>query len=291
MSDRFPYSGDADLQELTGTIAACRDDACPVVQNHPFYPTPHDPPLYLGKRGCMPVVPTYLNRNKIMLIGEYPNCRFATVANGSGDQQRFVPIADIKEPFEPGRYFNGQQIQQYPTGASLKENYLKPLGLDLETDVWLTNVVKCFLMKEGHIQTYEDLGWVGPGRPKTTDAYDNYFQIAAVCVALHLAREIELCGPNLVIGFGERVYRLIHSSDDFVVPGQDLPFFGEITGVPLRMGHITHPLDTRNELFRDLNVVHLYHPSSILRSPQIRDRHFDEDIQPTKDFMAELGLP
>ena len=291
MAVRFPYSGDDDLQELAGTIANCRDAACPVVQSQPFYPVPHDPPLYLGKRPCMPVVPTYLNRNKVMLIGEYPNCRFATVDNGADDEQRFVPVADIKEPFEPGRYFNGRQIQQYPTGASLKENYLEPLGLDLATDAWLTNVVKCFLMKQWHIESYEELGWIGPGRPETAAAHDDYFQIAAVCVPLHLAQEIDVCQPELVIGFGERVYRLIHSSDDFLVPGSDLPFFGEITGVPLRKGQMTHPLDTRNELFRDLNVLHLYHPSALLRSPQVRDRHFNEDIPPTKVFMAELGLP
>jgi uracil-DNA glycosylase len=239
----------------------------------------------------MPVVPTYLNRGKVMLLGEYPNCRFATITDSIGNVEQYVPIADINEPFEPGRYFNGRQIQQYPTGQSLKKNYLEPLGLDLITDVWLTNVVKCFLMQERHIETYDKLSWVGAGLPNTTAAYDDYFQIAAVCVMRHLAHEIQECQPKLVIAFGERVYRMIHSSDDFLIPGPDLSPFGDITGTPLRAGQQVYPLDTRNQLFKDLNVIHLYHPSGILRFAQIRNKHFNEDVPPTQAFLAELGLP
>ncbi|MCI0649411.1 MAG: hypothetical protein L0346_31605, partial [Chloroflexi bacterium] len=291
MDDRWPYDGDTALQQLTSSISTCRDSNCLVAQRHPFYPVPHDPPLYHGQRPCLPVVPTYLARGRVMIIGEYPNCRFATVRDEiTGRLELFVPIADINEPFESGRYFNGHQVQLYPTGKSLQDSYFGPLGLNLGTDVWLTNMVKCFLMQTQHIATYQQLGWVGPDLPQPTSSYDDYFAIAGVCAGLHLARELAECQPKLVIGLGEKVYRMMHSSDDLATPAPDPGPFGVITGVPLRAGFVDHQLDTRNLLFRNLNVVHLFHPSGLIRFPAIRDQHFNQDIPAARAFMEELGL-
>ena len=287
MSDYFPYDQDSVLQQLCGSISTCRAGQCPVVQRHPFYPIPARPPFYYGRRPCLPVVPTYLTKGRAMIVGEYPNCRFATILNSkTGQQEELVPIADINEPFEGGRYFNGRQIQLYPTGKSLLENYFLPLGLDWETGVWLTNAVKCFLLKKEHIELYRRLGWM---KPETSASYDAYFKAAAVCVQSHLARELAICQPKLVIGLGERVYRLMHGSDDLKTPAPDSPSFDQITGVPLRAGIVSHPWDTRNALFKNLNVIHLFHPSGLIREESIRDKHL-KDIPPTKSFIQELGL-
>jgi uracil-DNA glycosylase len=294
MNDLLPYEQDNALQELCRDISICRDSQCPVVQQHPFYPIPHQPPLYYDKRPCLPVVPTHLAKGQVMIVGEYPNCRFASVLNPENGQVKSnVPVGDINEPFEGGRYFNGRQVQVYPTAQSLHENYLAPLSLDLQTNVWLTNVVKCFLMKKQHIDIYKDLGWIGAGRPKTGASYEDfedYFAIAARCVQQHLARELEVCQPRLVIGLGEHTYRLMHSSDDLQTPGPDLAPFTQITGVPLRAGIVSHDLDERNSLFKDLNVIHLFHPSLMLYDPPARNRHLAEDIPPTRQFIQELSL-
>jgi uracil-DNA glycosylase len=290
MEDRFPYEGDDVLQQLTSWIAVCRDAGCPVPQRHPFYPIPEQPPLYYGKRPCMPVVPAYLTRGKIMIIGEYPNCRFATFQNErTGELEKYVPVGDINEPFEDGRYFNGYQVQLYPTGKSLRDCYFEPLGLKFE-DIWQTNMVKCFLIKSEYVDAYQRLGFTGPEFPPTSATYDDYFQAATPCLRIHLAREIAICQPKLVIGLGERVFRMIHSSDDFSTPAADLVNFGRITGVPLHANVTSHPLDTRNSLFKKLNVIHLYHPSSLLRYENVRKSHFRDDIPQAKKFLEELGL-
>lgn len=64
----------------------------------------------------------------------------------------------------------------------------------------------------------------------------------------------------------------------------------QITGVPLRAGTVRHPWDTRNALFKNLNVIHLFHPSGLVCEESIRDKHLAKDIPPTKSFMQELGL-
>jgi uracil-DNA glycosylase len=291
MSDSFPYEDDKELQEVTSNIAVCRDGSCPVVQRHPFYPVPEEPPLYYGKRPCMPVVPVFLARGKVMVIGEYPNCRFATVPNKSDSKPvPFVPVADIDEPFVEGRYFNAQQVAVYPTGESLRENYLNPLGLSLQTDIWLTNMVKCFLLQTKHITTYSHIGWIGPGLPSTHESYDEYFSVAARCAVLHLAGELQLCQPRLVIGLGERVYRMIHSQDNFQIPATDPGPFANVAGTPFRAGLVEDPHDLRVPPFKDFNIVHLTHPSRLLREPDVLDHHLQVDIPRVKNFMLELGL-
>jgi uracil-DNA glycosylase len=291
MSDIFPYANDDDLQKITSTISVCRDSSCPVVQRHPFYPVPEEPPLYYGKRPCNPVVPVYFKRGNVMVIGEYPNCRFATVPNKTnGKPEAFIPVADIDEPFTGGRYFNGQQVTAYPTGDSLRENYLTPLGLSLETDIWLTNMVKCFLIQTKHVDSYKRVGWDGPDSPPVSESYDEYFSVAARCAVLHLAGELQLCQPKLVIGLGERVYRMIHSQDDFQMPAPDPGPFENVSGIPMRAGVVQDPHDRRVAPFKDFNVVHLTHPSRLLRDPDVLDRHLHVDIPRVKNFILELGL-
>ena len=291
MSDRFPYQGDDPVRILMSSIAVCRDGSCPVVQRHPFYPVPDQPPLYYGKRPCMPVVPTYLAKGKVMVIGEYPNCRFATVPNGpAGSLEKYVPVADIDEPFVEGRYFNANQVAVYPTGESLRVNYLDPLGLSLQSDIWLTNMVKCFLLQTHHIESYDDIGWIGPGRPYTRSSYDEYFSVAARCAVSHLAQELQLCQPKLVIGLGERVYRMIHSQDGFQIPAPDPGAFEDVTGTPLRAGIVDQPHDLRVAPFKDFNVIHLSHPSRLLRDSGVRERHLQLVIPRVRNFMVEIGL-
>lgn len=217
---RFPRI-DEDARLHLQSISVCREPTCPVVKKQPFYPVPVDPPLYHGQRPCLPVVPTYVTKGKVMLIGEYPNCRFTTQPDPQDAAKVLLaPVADINEPFESGRYFDGRTVVNYPTGESLRKHYLEPLGLSLEDDVWFTNVVKCFLIKATHMQVYKQFGWPAQWRDPNSGAtralrpaYNDYFEIASICAREHLEREVDLCQPKLIIAFGERVSTACSTDD------------------------------------------------------------------------------
>ena len=152
-------------------------------------------------------------------------------------------------------------------------------------------MVKCFLFKPGHIKAYHRLGWANPNVEPTRD---KYFKAAAVCVKRNLEEELELCQPNLVITMGGEVCQMIHGSDDGKRPAPH-DFYKKIIGQPLRVNIVEHPHDSRNELFKDKNVFHMYHPGCLMREddPENQDeieQHFGEHIPTVRDFLVELGI-
>lgn len=280
---KSPTSGP--LADVLHDISVCRDPRCFVPQKHPFYPIPLDsglPPVHEGRRACMPVVPAWLKPRNIMVVGEYPNCRFAT-AHG-----RTVPIADIDQPFATGRYYDGRAVREYPTGDSLDGSYFAPLGLDRTRDLWLTNMVKCFLIDQGDWNNYFRLGWVQSGGP-VQPTREDYAKFGGVCMLNHLVREIELCDPILIIALGSNVCGFVHGSDDgvFAAPNP----FSSLIGKPLRAGQ-QGAKDTRNRYFRDRNVFHFYHPSALIRPDGLAERLQNHalHLQEARNFMVELGL-
>ncbi|MEZ4662533.1 MAG: hypothetical protein R2911_33695 [Caldilineaceae bacterium] len=288
MSDGFvPYipTIDEDVRAHLAFISICRIPECPVVNKHPFYPTPELPPHYAGQRPLMPVVPTWLAQKRVMIIGAYPNCRFATVAD-----QRFAPVDDIAEPFDSARYFDNYNVRDYPTGDSLRRNYLEPLGLDLRKDVWLTNMVKCYLIDDDDVKAYKKLGWIDAANPQVQATRKDYLSVAPPCMQRNLVQEVALCQPELVIGLGEEVYRMMHSDAAFQ-PHGDITFTN-IAGKALLANRHTDPLDTRHPIFADKNVIHLYHPTSLLYpgSTFLRQKHFAEHIPEAKRLLQELRL-
>lgn len=274
------------IRQHLDSIALCRQSPCPVPDKHWFYPTPNRPPFYYGKRPCLPVVPTRLALGKVMILGAYPTCRFATI-----DSEKFVPVKDIDEPFEDSRYFDNNNVRDVRSGDVLYEIYLGPLGLDDEEDLWITNMVKCFLFKPGHINAYRRLGWTAPNIEPTRD---KYFKAAAVCINRNLKKELDLCNPQLVITMGAEVCRMIHGSDNGRYPAPS-ELFKEIVGQPLRADKTEHSADSRNKLFKGKNVFHMYHPGCLMRvdDPNSQDeikQHFEEHLPTAKDFLAELGI-
>ena len=293
-SSSFPYINglSEEIRAWMEFVSTCREPSCLVAQRHPFYPVPNQPPLFHGPRPVMPVVPTNLATRRIMMIGEYPNTRFGTAQHPTtGKLEKFVPVSDINEPFEGGRYWDGHSIRDYPTFDSLQHNYLEPLGINLRSDIWMTNINKCHLLRPDNINTYVRLGWDEP-RTEASFVDDNdYMEIASVCVPRHLPREIELCQPQLIILMGEKAYRMVHGSDDYQTPAPDI-VFGRIVGEILRANTVTHELDTRNALFRQHNVVHLYHPSFFIRgaSQAAVDQHHNVHIPAVKAFLESINL-
>jgi uracil-DNA glycosylase len=293
-TNTFPYINISEnIRALMEFISTCREPSCLVPQRHPFYPTPDLPPFYYGKRPCLPVVPTNLATNKIMIIGEYPNGRYGKAKKiNSAGADNLVPLDSINEPFEGGRYFDGYSVRDYPTFDSLDQNYLTPLGLNVRKDVWLTNINKCFLMSDKNIMSYKNVGWMQPTDPIPAATIDDYYAIASVCVARHLPRELDLCQPKLIIALGGKAYHMLHSSNDFKTPAVD-DHFNELIGKVLLANDTSNPKDKRNDTFRKFNVVHLNHPSFFIRpgSDAAHTAHLNTHIPAVKTFMQSIHLP
>jgi uracil-DNA glycosylase len=270
-------------------ISTCREPQCLVPQAHPFYPVPELPPFYYGRRPCMPVVPTRLNIGGVMVLGLYPNCRRATAkpaaeqAAEQAEAEAWVPVEDADEPFEYSRYFDTYGVRDLRAGTILQKAYWAQLELDREKDLWITNIVKCFLFEQVDLDTVQRLGW---NDPPVSQTRTRYFEIAAVCAGLYLAREIELCKPKLVISMGGEGCRFIHGRTD---PNDNdaQSLFRQLRGKLLCAGVKEEPLDTRTDLFRDLNVLHLYHPSGL--SLTNLDQHL-QDMDNARHHLVELGL-
>ena len=90
---------------------------------------------YITGAPLRPVVPLDIGSD-VFIIGAYPSARFG-VMNG----ERNVPVADNLGPFEPERYYDGEQVREQDSAAELRDYYLKLLGIDREK-CWVTDLVK-----------------------------------------------------------------------------------------------------------------------------------------------------
>lgn len=270
---------DNGVRELMESISTCREPTCPVPKKHPYY---HN------LRGCMPVVPTWLKSGKIMILGEYPTCRYGTEKNeDTGESEYFVPVGDIDEPLENSRYFDKYSIRDVRSGTVFDDGYIHPAGLKKE-DLWITNLVKCFLFKQGHVNAYKKLGW---NDPPVEESHTEYFTAAAACLKQNLNRELELCKPKLVIALGEKVLRMVHGDGNTPTSQEDL--FKKLVGKPLRANEHEIEGDSRHGLFLSTNVFHMIHPSKLMRDEPDSywsQQHWQEHIPALKSFLSDLGL-
>jgi hypothetical protein len=87
-----------------------------------------------------------------MILGTYPSAKFHTINNITD-----VPVADNDSPFSHESYFDGSRVRIIPSGKELNEVILRKIGVD-RSDCWITDLVKLFLFKEGHVEGYIKLG-------------------------------------------------------------------------------------------------------------------------------------
>jgi hypothetical protein len=98
------------------------------------------------------LVPIETAINKFMVVGAYPSAKFFTINNVSD-----TPVYDNDSPFSNESYFDGTRVRSIPSGKELNEVILSNIGID-RSDCWITDLVKVFLFKQGHIDRYEKLG-------------------------------------------------------------------------------------------------------------------------------------
>ncbi len=183
----------------------------------------------------------------VMIVGAYPSAKFGTV-NGVAD----VPLFDTDSPFSSEQYFDGSRVRQIPSGRELEEHYLQPLGVSRK-QCWVTNLVKCFLFKPGHVRRYERLG---------VEAEANrakYRQLARRSV-VWLTEEVQLAQPKLIVILGAE------PTEAVLKVGDPVAYLGG-TVRPLYLGEQQYP------------TMCLPHPGILMRNPQWR-RRFEVEILP-----------
>lgn len=107
---------------------------------------------YYNGNPIHPIVPLDTCKNNVFIIGAYPTARFASIGS-----ERDVPVGDISGPLSTKKYFDGSRERAVSSGVELEEAYLTPLGINHE-QCWITNIVRIFLFKDGHISKYRRLG-------------------------------------------------------------------------------------------------------------------------------------
>ena len=138
-------------------------------------------------------VPVDTAQNGIMIIGAYPTAHFNTI-----ESIMDVPVSDHLYPFSDELYFDGSRIRTVESGRELQNLLFQPLGIS-RNDCWITDLVKVFLFKEGHIKKYRSLG-----NTKVNESRNRFMEYAKNSLPF-IYEEIELANPKLIITLGQEV--------------------------------------------------------------------------------------
>lgn len=163
------------------------------------YPTEY---TYLHGTLINVLVPIETELNKVMIVGAYPSAKFFTI-NGVAD----TPIADNDSPFSNESYFDGSRVRTIPSGKELNEVILDRIGVS-RSDCWITDLVKVFLFKDGHINRYHTLG-----KNDIIENRSKFIDYALKSIG-RLENEIEICNPYVIILLGLEVTKVFFNLTD-----------------------------------------------------------------------------
>lgn len=197
-----------------------------------------EPYQYFYGNLVQPIVPLDTAQKGIFIIGAYPSARFARIGS-----ERDVPVGDNCGPFSTERYFDGGSIRTVDSGYELEHAYLQPLGIQRK-QCWITDIVRVFLFKEGHIAKYRRLGCSWPSY-ETRSKFEEYAK-QGIC---WLEEELKLTQPEIVITLGSEVAGILQN-----VKGQkhrNMLLGGDIKEFTL--GNRNYP------------VIHFAHPGIVMR--------------------------
>jgi len=221
---------------------------------------------YMHGTPLKPVVPLDTGTGGLFIVGAYPSARFALI-NGVSD----VPVADNLAPFEHERWFDGSRVRRQPSARELEENFLAPLSID-RRDCWITDLVKVFLFKKGHITRYEKLGAVAP----SGYTRERFAELGERSLPW-LERELVAARPKFVITLGAEVAGVLRGIGS--PAGQIRLLVPEVS--TLRIGENSVP------------AMHCAHPGIIMRrgerNPWPR-RHEEEFLPALKRALRDLGF-
>lgn len=221
---------------------------------------------YLFGNPILPVVPVETAIDGIMIIGAYPSARFAKI-----NSERDVPVADNLSPFSIETYFDGSRVRVLESGFELENHYLKPLGIS-RTTCWITDLVRVFLFKPGHVKKYRALGCSWPDF-ETRSRFEEYANEGMDW----LNKEIAVAKPRLIITLGTEVAGILRG----------------VRGRKSRNELISGKIQ---ELHIDKNeypAIHFAHPGIIMRPATTNNKwpilhqenHIPEARKAIKDFI------
>lgn len=202
-------------------------------------------------------VPIETPLNKVMIVGAYPSARFFT-AEGPKGKVIDTPMEDHNSPFSNETYFDGSRARTILSGQELNEVILHKIGVKRE-DCWITDLVKVFLFKPGHVERYRKLGKedIEPNRHK--------FKDYARASLPFLYDEIEICNPYVIILLGREVVQA---------------FFG--ISAARALGYLDGTVKKFEVKGKEQNIICLPHPG-ILMKRTVRNRwpgRFEREIAP-----------
>ena len=115
-----------------------------------------------------------------------------------------VPVADHLFPFSNDTYFDGSRVRQVKSGEELEEFFLKKLEYP-RNRCWITDLVKVFLFKEGHISKYNQLNYV-----EVSENRSDFVKLASLDSNLkYFEEEVELAKPKAILLLGEEVTSVV----------------------------------------------------------------------------------
>jgi uracil-DNA glycosylase len=159
---------------------------------------------YLAGTPINVLVPIETAQEKVMIVGAYPSAKFYTI-NGVSD----TPMADNDSPFSNESYFDGSRVRTIPSGKELNDVILSRIGVK-RSECWVTDLVKVFLFKEGHIKRYRKLGF------EEISENRSLFEEYANKSLPWLIKEIEIANPYVIILLGLEVTKVLFKVTDNV---------------------------------------------------------------------------
>jgi uracil-DNA glycosylase len=98
-------------------------------------------------------------------------------------------------------------VRVIPSGKELEDNYLAPLQIS-RSQCWITDLVKVFLFKGGHVERYRRLG------NATVTETRSQFRVLAERSLKWLAEEIDTAKPKAIISLGVEVTSVLFGTPE-----------------------------------------------------------------------------
>jgi uracil-DNA glycosylase len=215
-----------------------------------------EPALYPGtKHPVRAVPPAEVAVGGIFILGSHPTAAFERVG------RRTLPIGNIARPFDP----------LTDSGKELDNAYLTPLGIH-RSQCWITNLVKFFLFKAGHLTDEQAFTSAFPMRTNFATYARNEANLK------WLSEELKLACPKLVITLGAEVAGALH-------PEVLMKDWGELLGG-----------DQTTFTLRDFTYTayHLAHPGIVTRADDPRnpwpEAHWNRHLPVVKRAVKQLEI-
>jgi len=212
------------------------------------------------------VVPLDTEQNNVFILGAYPSAKFATIKS-----IRDVPVGDNCGPFSSEKYYDGSSCRSVKSGEELEEAYLSPLGIS-RSQCWITDIVRVFLFKEGHVAKYKSLKC-----PFLVKENRTKFEEYAKAGIGWLFEELEIATPKVIITLGAEVAGIIRN----------------VNGVKERTALLSGKAKETTINKKSYRVIHLAHPGIVMRPETSKNRwpaiHRNEHIPVAKQELIRLG--